>query len=196
MFRTIKVYGKLQKHLGKRDFHALVKTPAEAIRFLLANFPTLRPVLEEGKYRISVGETKLPLAKKPECLHYPCADIESIRIIPVISGAGGDGLGKVLAGITIIGFSLLVPAASIGLTGAQMTSVGLFGGALLLGGISQMLTPLPKVPEIESDPRSNYNFSNMQNISRMVPVPIIYGEVMTGSVVVSTSLNVHDINEQ
>ena len=77
-----------------------------------------------------------------------------------------------------------------------MTSVGLFGGALLLGGISQMLTPLPKVPEIESDPRSNYNFSNMQNISRMVPVPIIYGEVMTGSVVVSTSLNVHDINEQ
>ena len=94
MMRVIKVYGKLAKHLGQRSFKAVVRTPAEAIKFLLANFPDLRPVLSEGEYTVSVGRHQLPIGEHPEFIGYPVAGSEPIRIAPVISGAGGN-TGKI-----------------------------------------------------------------------------------------------------
>ena len=52
-----------------------------------------------------------------------------------------------------------------------------------------MLTPVPKITEQEQDPRLSFNFSGIQNTSRAgVAVPVIYGEVLTGSVVVSAGI--------
>ena len=73
MFRVIKVYGKLAKHLGQRSFKAAVRTPAEAIRFLLANFPSLRGVMSEGDYKLSVGRSQLEIGEHPEHIHLPSA---------------------------------------------------------------------------------------------------------------------------
>ena len=71
MMRVIKVYGKLAKHLGQRSFKAVVRTPGEAVKFLLANFPELRPVLSEGEYMVSVGRHQLPIGDHPEFIGYP-----------------------------------------------------------------------------------------------------------------------------
>ena len=74
-----------------------------------------------------------------------------------------------------------------------MAAVGNIGLALALTGLSQMLTPVPPVEEREQDPRLSFNFSGIQNTSRAgVPVPVIYGELIVGSVVISAAIE----NEQ
>ena len=195
MFRVIKVYGKLAKHLGQRSFKAAVKTPAEAIRFLLANFPDLRGVLSEGDYKVTVGRNQLDLVDHPEHLHFPVASQEPIRIVPVIAGA--EGVGQILAGIALIAAAIFIPGLGLGLAGATVTQVGLLGGALVLGGLAQMLTPTPTISQGtdgDNDPRKSYSFSGIQNVSRQgVPVPIIYGEVFTGSIVVSAGINAEEV---
>jgi predicted phage tail protein len=71
--------------------------------------------------------------------------------------------------------------------------VGLFGASLVLGGVAQLLTPTPKVPQgadKQDDPRKSYSFSGVQNTSRAgTPVPIVYGETLVGSVVISAGID-------
>ena len=202
MMRVIKVYGKLAKHLGQRSFKAVARTPGEAIKFLLANFPDLRPVLSEGEYRVSVGRHQLPIGEHPEFIGYPAGGSEPIRIAPVISGAGGNG-GKILAGAALITaaivFAPVAGAAQAGFMGSAGTgalgatasvAIGNLGAALVLSGIAGIISPIPKTPEMDSDPRENFSFSGVQNTSRAgVVVPVIYGEVVTGSITISAGLN-------
>jgi predicted phage tail protein len=209
MFRVIKVYGKLAKHLGQRSFKAAVKTPAEAIRFLLANFPSLRGVISEGDYKVTVGRSELEIGNHPEYLHYPSASFETIRIVPVVAGAGG--VGKILAGVALIAAAIVLAPVGGGFLGAgagaltgtftlgaaASVAIGSIGVSLALGGISQLLTPTPKISQGEdstNDPRKSYSFSGIQNISRQgVPVPVIYGEVFTGSIVISAGINTEEV---
>jgi predicted phage tail protein len=214
MFRVIKVYGKLAKHLGQRSFKAAVKTPAEAIRFLLANFPSLREVMNEGDYKLSVGRSQLDIGEHPEYIHLPSASFEPIRIIPVVTGAGG-ATGKILAGVGLIAASFLFPGAGLfgttsffggtAVTGGILTGIGTalsaVGASLVLGGVAQLLTPTPQLGTVNArgidettDPRRSYSFSGIQNVSRQgVPIPLIYGEVFTGSVVISAGINTEEI---
>jgi predicted phage tail protein len=205
MFRVIKVYGKLAKHLGQRSFKAVVSTPAEAVRFLLANFPELRALMREGQYMVSVGRNPLELGTNPELLHYPSASFETIRIVPVVAGAGAAGriiLGAVLIGVAIFSGGIGFGASGFFATAGQAASFGTalvagagnLGIALVLGGVAQLLTPTPKLGTSENDPRRSYSFSGIQNVSRQgVPVPVIYGEVLTGSVVISAGINTEEV---
>ena len=204
MMRVIKVYGKLAKHLGQRSFKAVARTPGEAIKFLLANFPGLRPVLSEGEYMVSVGRHQLPIGDHPEFIGYPAAGSEPIRIVPVVSGAGGN-TGTILLGAALIGASFLFPGAGmfgagsgIGAFAGVSTSVGTalsaIGASLVLTGIANIISPTPKTPEMDSDPRENFNFSGVQNVARSgVVVPVIYGEVVTGSITISAGLNTEEV---
>lgn len=212
MMRVIKVYGKLAKHLGQRSFKAVARTPGEAVKFLLANFPSLRSVLSEGEYMVSVGRHQLPLGDHPEYIGYPLAGAEPIRIVPVVSGAGGDDARNILFGAALIGASFLFPGAGIfgagmGVFGplapgtiAALTTVGTtlsaVGASLVLTGISNIISPMPETDiETDSDPRQNFSFSGVQNVARSgVVVPVIYGEVVTGSITISAGLNVEKID--
>lgn len=210
MMRVIKVYGKLAKHLGQRSFKAVARTPAEAVRFLVANFPELRSVMRDDSYAISVGRHQLPIGDKPEFLHYPAGSDDAIRIIPVITGAGGN-FGKILMGAALIGLAF-VPGvgaltaaqvtagatASATVFGTGLTALGAIsfavGSSLVLNGIAGIIAPVPKTPEMDSDPRENFNFSGVQNTSRSgVVVPVIYGEVVTGSITISAGLNTEEV---
>jgi predicted phage tail protein len=204
MFRVIKVYGKLAKHLGHRSFKAAISTPAEALRVLLANFPSLRGVISEGDYKVTVGRSELEIGNHPEYLHYPSASFETIRIVPVVAGAGG--VGKILAGVALIAAAIILAPVGGGFLGAVGTgflsasasvAIGSIGVSLALGGISQLLTPTPKISQgadSTSDPRKSYSFSGIQNVSRQgVPVPVIYGEVFTGSIVISAGINTEEV---
>jgi predicted phage tail protein len=185
MMRVIKVYGSLAKFLGQRSFRAAVSTPAEAMRFLIANFPGLREHMAEKFYKVGVGKTELAVGSEPEQLHYPAGKTEPICIVPVISGAK-RGVWETIAGVVLIALSFVVPFAA-----PVLLSLGV---GLTLSGVSQMLTPVPKMSYDETSPSKSYNFSGIQNVSRQgVPVPICYGEVLVGSVVVSAGINAEDI---
>ncbi len=209
MLRKVKVYGHLAEHLGQSTFEALARTPAEAMRFLLCNFPELRGLMRDGYYKVAVGRNDLQLVDHPEQLSYPAGQTDDIRIIPVVSGAGGGG-GKILLGAALIGIAIASAGAGFALgakgvgflaTGAAPSvfaaAAGNIGIALVLGGTAQLLSPTPQVPDFDGDPRNNadnFSFSGVQNVSREgVPVPVAYGEVITGSVVISAGLNVEEI---
>jgi predicted phage tail protein len=74
-----------------------------------------------------------------------------------------------------------------------VTIIAGIGISLALGGVAQLLTPTPKVPQgadKQDDPRKSYSFSGIQNTSRQgVPVPIVYGETLVGSVVISAGID-------
>ena len=186
MLRKIKLYGKLAKFVGHRILKADVATAAEAVRFLVANWPELERHMADQYYRVNVGTYDLDL----EELHDPAGQQE-IKIVPVMAGAGATG--RIIAGIALVAFSLLLPGVGAAIGGALMTKIGLIGGALILGGVAQLLTPTPRIPtgpDTQNDPRKSYSFSGIQNTSRQgVPVPIIYGETIVGSVTISAGID-------
>jgi predicted phage tail protein len=186
MLRKIKLYGKLAKFIGHRVLEADVATAAEAVRFLLANWPELESHMSDQHYRVSIGTYDLVA----EELHDP-AGAAPISFVPVVAGAGA--VGRIIAGIALVAFSLLLPGVGAVIGGALMTKIGLLGGALILTGIAQLLTPTPKVPQgvdKQDDPRKSYSFSGIQNTSRAgTPVPIVYGETVVGSVVISAGID-------
>jgi len=73
------------------------------------------------------------------------------------------------------------------------------GASLVLGGVSQLLTPVPTMSsgstaDTSKDPRKSYSFSGIQNTSRQgLPVPICYGEVLIGSVVISAGIDIDQV---
>lgn len=194
MLRKIKLYGELAKFLGQKTFEAEVNNAAQAIRFLVVNFPKLEKHMADRYYKVAIDDWEL----EEKELHYPNGQ-EDIKIIPVVGGEGGRGLGKVLLGAALIGGAFLFTPLSFatfstttvgfGSAAGIAKGVALIGGSLILQGVSDMLTPVPTVSEQEQDPRLSFNFSGIQNTSRAgVAVPVIYGEVLTGSVVISAGI--------
>jgi predicted phage tail protein len=194
MLRKIKLYGQLAKFIGKRVLEADVATAAEAVRMLVANFPGLEQHMAEQYYRVTVGTYDLGLDE----IHDPAGQ-QDIKIVPVVVGAGAAG--RIILGVALIALAIAVPglgaaagaqaAATIFGTGfsSMALSVGLLGASLVLGGVAQLLTPVPKVPQgagSDNDPRKTFNFSGIQQTSRQgVPVPCVYGKTLVGSVVIS-----------
>ena len=75
-------------------------------------------------------------------------------------------------------------------------ALGLIGASLVLSGVSGMLFPMPKQPEFssEGDPRISFSFSGTQQTSRAgTPVPLVYGEIFTGSVVISGGIDTEQV---
>jgi predicted phage tail protein len=192
MLRKIKLYGKLAKFIGKRVLEADVATAAEAVRMLVANFPGLEKHMADQHYRVTVGTYDLALDE----IHDPAGQ-QDIKIMPVIVGAGGAGL-KIALGVALIAGAFFTGGATIGLFGlaapvAVSTVLAGIGVSLLLGGVAQLLSPVPKVAQgqdTDNDPRKSYNFSGIQQTSRQgVPVPCVYGLTLVGSVVISAGVD-------
>ena len=198
MLSKIKVYGRLARFLGQRTFEAEVKTPIDTFRFLLANFPDLERHMIEQNYCVKVGKYEIDETE----LFNPLGQQE-IKIIPVVTGSFGP-FKRILAGIALISIAVFNPAAGLGL--GQGTSAFLFGtsgGAALaaaagnlgiylaLSGAAQMLSPVPTPPGVSDEPQSqNFSFSGIQNTSRAgVAIPVIYGEIFSGSLVVSAGID-------
>jgi predicted phage tail protein len=182
--RKIRVYGRLAKFLKAKEFEAEISSAAEAIRFLLANWPQLERHMADQRYRVTVGEYAL----SEEELGDPSGEQE-IRIIPVIGGAGVAG--RILGGI-----ALVVGAFAIGqpwLGAYAFSSMLGVGTSLVLGGISQLLSPVPTInggKDSDKDPQKSYAFTGIQNSSREgLPIPVCYGRIIVGSIFVSTGVD-------
>ena len=81
--------------------------------------------------------------------------------------------------------SFLGAAAGTGIGTAIGTGLSAIGAGLVLSGVSEMLYPTQE-PTFEDNPQISFSFSGTQNTARAgTPVPIVYGEIFTGSVVIS-----------
>ena len=203
MLRKVKMYGELAEFVGYKELEAVVKNPAEAIRFLVSNFPKLEAYMSNKYYQVLVGKEDMG----KEDLHNPIGQ-DDIHIVPVITGGGGGAGRQILFGAALIGASFLFPGAGLfgtyglGKTAAVAggigtkigTAVSAIGAGLILNGVSEMLFPMPKPESPEDDPRISFNFSGVQNTSRAGTAhPIVYGEVITGSVVISAGIDTNQV---
>lgn len=192
--REIRIYGRLAKFLKRRVFRADVASAAEAVRFLVTNFPQLEKHMADQHYRVSVGSYDLTMDE----LHDPAGE-QQIKIIPVLAGAGA--VGRILGGVALLAASFLIPgfAAWAGPTAFSLI-VGV-GASLVLGGVAQLLTPVPStVPssgsltDTNKDARKSYSFSGIQNTSRQgTALPVCFGEVLVGSVVISAGIDIDQV---
>ena len=202
MLNKVKVYGRLARFLGERTFEAEVKTPIDVFKFLLANFPHLERHMMEQIYQIKIGNTDID----ENDLLDPLGQQE-IKIVPIAVGAKKlfSGVGTIITGVAIVaavsltgGFGAGVAFSGLGFTATGGTlaaglaaAAGNFGIYLALSGAAEMLTPVPKPPGVSDDPQSqNFSFSGVQNTSRAgTAIPIIYGEIFAGSLVVSAGID-------
>ena len=208
MMRKIKLYGDLAEFVGHKEFEVKVDSLSRAVSFLINNFPGIEKYMNPKYYQVKVGNYSIDRKE----IHHPIGQ-QDIHFIPVISGAG-RGTGKILLGAALIGLAVFTGGAGVGFSkfgfaanpivpmaaptfGATLTAfAGNIGIGLVLMGVSEMLTPLPKKRDFnsEEDPRLSYNFSGTQNTSRAgTPVPICYGEIITGSVVISGAVDTQQV---
>jgi hypothetical protein len=191
--REIRVYGALAKFLKRRVFRAEVATAAEAVRFLAANFPAVEKHMADHHYRVSLGERDLALEEI-----YDPAGQQIIKIAPVVAGAGA--VGRIIAGVALIALASVVTFGTLGgavAAGVLNSMVFGLGASLALGGVAQLLTPTPSLStgaNSDNDARKSYSFSGIQNTSRQgTPVPVVYGEVIVGSIVISAGIDIAQV---
>ena len=202
MLRKVKLYGELADFVGHKELDAVINCTADAIRFLITNFEGLEAHMANRHYQVLVGKEDID-----ETELHDLSGTQEIKFVPVISGAG-SGFGRFIFGAALIGASFLFPGAGAfggGSAAAKaaaaaspfMAGVGTFvsvvGASLALQGVNEMLFPLPE-PDLEGDPRVSFSFSGLQNTSRAgTPVPICYGEILTGSVVISGDITTDEV---
>lgn len=190
--KTIKLYGELGKTFG-RTFKFDVKTPAEAIRMLQANFKNFAEYLtthSEPGYHVFVSKTNIGETD----LTNPISDKDVIKIVPVIVGAGNNPWVRIIVGAAIIYFSggLASGAVAAGMTGATAGTFVAIGASLVLGGVSQLLFAPPEVKMTQDQGVTNapsYSFDGSVNTTRQGnPVSVGYGRLRVGSQVISAGL--------
>lgn len=203
MLRKLKLYGELATFVGHKEFEIQVHNLPQAISFLVNNFPEVEKYMNPKHYLVKVGNYEITESE----IHDPIGK-QDIHIIPVISGAGGDTFNTILLGAALIGASFFFPgagmfgtvsfggkiAAGTTLTGFTAggavgtligTGISAIGAGLILQGVGNILYPVED-PTFEDNPQISFNFSGTQNTARAgTPVPIVYGEIFTGSVVIS-----------
>lgn len=196
---TIRLLGELGRRFG-RVYQLAVKTPAEAVRALCVQMPELRQYLlnstEQGidwrvvtDHATGLDEDQLlwPLSKR-------------LVLAPIPAGRGG--VGKIVAGVALVAFAILVPGLGGGVAatifGTQFSAlsmaVGSIGVSMLFGGVAQLLTPTPKMPTVdnvggasttgrsESDQQKSFTFDKSNaNTKQGEVVPVLYGERLVGS---------------
>ncbi len=191
----IKLLGELGKKFG-RYYEIMALNPKEVISALSNQLDGFKEYLatahENGVFFKLVNNEAEGMGY--EGCFLPC---DQLIMAPVITGSGGSGgsIGKILLGAALIGLSFIpvIGAAAIGLGASGATiSVGsiLFnlGGALVFGGIAELLTPSVKEPK---EGEQSFLFDRAAELTTQgLPVPLLYGEFLAAApLIVSSSIS-------
>lgn len=207
--------GRLGKEFG-REFEYDAATPAELIRAFCYQVPGFEKALMQGEYRVVRLVPKTPYDIGENALHLSFGRANGIKIIPVVKGSKGGGssnnkgLGKIILGVVLVAAVFMTAGAAgafaAGAAGMEMgiATTGLLShvtygflasqaAMMVLGGVAQMLTP-PVKDGPPADQHESFLMDATGNLTEQGnPVPIVFGEVYTGSVVVSTNVQIEEL---
>lgn len=195
---TVYLVGSLGKAMGREKWELDVKSTAEAIRAIDIN---TRGALE--RYLSGPAKDrayKIALHKRSNVIEPSEAVNRSgnstIYIMPTIRGRNSGG-AKILAGVALLALAFVNPygafAAAKGLTLLGTVTVG-FGTSLLLGGITQILTPTPKGPAGQEEQAQSSVFAgNATAVVQGGCVPVVYGRALVSPIPISVTFDNNDI---
>ena len=167
MTRKIKLYGPLKKLCGVKEFEADVSNVDQVFSFIKVNYPECKQHLTEAYYSVVMNERDITFA------NLVIQGEGVIKVIPLISGNifGIGALIKVIGGFVTSSFftsALTMLAVNAGLT-----------------FLSDLLTPSPQEPSADPQVTSFLSNQTANTTKSGVPAPLIFGECLVGSVVIS-----------
>lgn len=176
--RKLVLYGDLAKYFGKE--HVIyVHNVEEAIKYLAVNFSQdFTKAFNAGYYYVrKVGKNVKRCLNEKE-LKFSLGDCD-LHIIPVVKGAAMNQKSKGWVKVGV-GTLLAVAGAFTGQAWAVTMGIG-----IALQGVVDVLTYVPQKKQAEDN--SNNTSFNPQNVgAEGTTIPVIYGKVKIGSVVVSS----------
>ncbi|HID8512873.1 TPA: tail assembly protein [Serratia marcescens] len=199
-YRTIRIYGPLRQFIKdnrKGVIKLCVNTPQEAIKALCTVLPGFETFMQTSKRRgltfaIFNGTRNIDRDE----LNYSGA--EEIKIVPVIIGSKKAGMFQTILGAVLVAvgaFGTFTPWGQA-LGGATWGSYAMqAGGAMMLGGVAQMLSPMQGGLARREDPdnKPSYAFGGPVNtIAQGNPVPIGYGKRRIGGAIISAGIYSED----
>ncbi|EKS2238282.1 tail assembly protein [Salmonella enterica] len=187
------LYGDLERFGCRTDLS--IKTAAEGVYALAMQIPGFRQRMNEGWYQIRIAGEDVSADSLTARLHEPLPAGAVIHIVPRMEGAKSGGVFQVVLGAVAVVAAFWTGGASMAAWGALSTGLFTAGASMMLGGVAQMLTPQPKAPSMHSadNGKQNTYFSSLENmVAQGNPVPVPYGEIMTGSRRISQELSTRD----
>ncbi|WP_440572902.1 tail assembly protein [Stenotrophomonas muris] len=148
--RTIRLYGKLGARFGRR-FRLAVNSPAEAVHALCTMLPGFQQYLMGAKAKgmeFAVFNGRQNLSR--DQLHDPPGQ-DDIRIAPVLVGSKRGGVLQTIVGVVLIVVGAVASAWGYGAIGQPMMKLGV---SMVIGGITQMLSPSQKAWVPKTHPKT------------------------------------------
>lgn len=176
--------GSLAQEFGREHMRSLetgsVQEAFSALKHTVQGFEEfIRKCAARGlrfaifRNRENVGEREFTLRGTTE-----------IRIVPVIAGSKSGGILQVVLGAVLIVAGAFLWATPMG---GPLVAMGI---SMALGGVMQMLSPVPKSPgqqeQATTENKPSYLFNGAFNSTQQgLPVPVVYGEMLVGSSVIA-----------
>lgn len=158
MKRTIILHGHLREKLPQ-DIEVETATVAEALKYL-----QLRPELAlngQDPYPVTIKDVHTEMAL------FGKSTMSKIHIYPRIEGGGGD-IGAFIQ--IVVGVVLIVVGLYTG-----NPQLALLGASLALGGLLQLLTPVPELDEGKAPENSEVINATKNTVKIGTRIPVLYG---------------------
>lgn len=186
---NVRFYGSL-KQFGT-EFRLDCKTPAEVVQALTSQIPKLRQFIQQGLFTVRVGREYLDNRYLEQGLNQYLKDDSTVHFTPVLKGSKKAGLFQ-----TIVGAVMVVVGAFTSWAGGAALIAG--GIGLMAGGVAQMLTKMPSMSTgKDAERKQSTSFSNLSNMAAQGrPMPLAYGRIRVGSLIISQGVETMDIERQ
>lgn len=219
MIRTIHLHGALAEKYGEQ-FNLAVETPAEAVRALCSQLRGFERDIRAGEWVCVRGDKDDGVECDSDLLKLNFGRETQFHLIPAAIGRSSEGRAntKIVIGIILIiaafwtggtslyGFSGYGAGAGayggIGLAGvggvAFNTAAGALafgaGALLILSGAAMLLSPAASGVDAGAEDAPGYLFNGASNTNTQGgSVPVVFGRVRAGSVVVSAGISTERI---
>ena len=189
----VRFYGAL-KQFGEK-FELDCQDTAEVLRALMTQIKGLRQALQNGFYKVRIGSQCIDSRYLEKGLYYRLKAGMTVHITPVVKGAKRAGVFQAVLGVALVGAAILLGPVGgvIGKSAALM--LGGMGASMMLGGVAQMLTKMPSMGGAgkEAEKKSSTSFNSLQNMAAQgQSVPLAYGRILVGSMIISQGVEVFD----
>ena len=243
--QLVMLAGELGEKYGTHHEYYNLRTPADAIKLLCVNFPQLqRDLMISHHNGVGYRLIQAGAAMGYDELHLPFGS-KPMALVPVIAGSGGGSTTQILVGVGLVAASFLLPGAGlfgttsifgtlaagstaaipfVGATGvaggafatALGTAISAIGASLVLGGVSNLLSPQPEMPKLSGRrmETTNFNGPGAQGITRGsdgvqsyayrgatntvgagVTIPVVYGRALVGGHLLSVNVVATDTSD-
>lgn len=209
MMYSVKLHGALAQEYGEDTIEVYGNNVRDVFQGLVSRFgETFKQTILKGSWHITSGKRgKDKLSEEDNFLSEDDVLLpqmsEELHIFPALVGAK-SATWRIIIGVVLIVIAVViivfVPAGAVGvvgLIGSLAPAIAAAGVAGVVGGISQLLAKNPSIgnyTDAATDQKQSFIFNGaINNTEQGVPVPLVFGEHLTGSTVISAGMDVHQL---